>query len=82
MISGAGIDVCILLTTFNHTHHYTMQLLGDMVKELRKLLLWLTLEGFRRKFVQKQIDWTGRAGSLSQKRLKWGVILPQSGRGF
>ena len=43
---------------------------------LRKLLLWLTLECFRRKFVQKQIDWTGRAGSLSQKRSKMGVVLP------
>ena len=43
--------------------------------ELRKLL-WLTLECFRRKFIQKQIDWTGRAGSLSQKQFKC-VVLPQ-----
>ena len=42
--------------------------------ELRKLLLWLTLECFRRKFVRKQIDWTGRAGSLSQN--------DRNGRGF
>ena len=30
MISGASIDRCvhILLTTFYHMHHYTMQLLG------------------------------------------------------
>ena len=30
MISGASIDRCerILLTTFYHTHHYTVQLLG------------------------------------------------------
>ena len=51
--------------------------------ELRKLLLWLTLECFRRKFVRKRINWTGRAGSLSQKNdRKKGVVLPQSGRGF
>ena len=43
--------------------------------ELRKLLLWLTLECFRRKFVRKQIDWTGRVGSLSQKRSKWAWLL-------
>ena len=29
----------------------------------KKLLLWLTLECFRRKFVRKRINWTGRAGS-------------------
>ena len=50
--------------------------------ELRKLLLWLTLECFRRKFVRKWINWTGRAGSLSQNRSKMGVVLSQSGRGF
>ena len=47
--------------------------------ELRKLLLWLTLECFRRKFVRKQIDWTGRAGSLSQKRSKWAWFCPKVG---
>ena len=46
--------------------------------ELRKLLLWLTLECFRRKFVRKQIDWTSRAGSLSQKRSKW-AFYPKVG---
>ena len=50
--------------------------------ELRKLLLWLTLECFGRKFVRKRIDWTGKAGSQSQKRSKMGVVMPQSGRGF
>ena len=47
--------------------------------ELRKLLLWLTLECFRRIFVRKQIDWTGRAGSLSQKRSKWAWFYPKVG---
>ena len=47
--------------------------------QLRKLLLWLTLECFRRKFVRKQIDWTGRAGSLSQKRLKSAGFCPKVG---
>ena len=36
--------------------------------ELRKLLLWLILACFSRKFIQKQIDWTD---SFSQKRWKW-----------
>ena len=47
--------------------------------KLRKLLLWLTLECFRRKFVPKQIDWTGRA---VLKTIEVGVDLPHSGRGF
>ena len=47
--------------------------------DLRKLLLWLTLECFRRKFVRKQIDWTGRAGSWSQKRSKWACFCPKVG---
>ena len=42
----------------------------SLVTELRKLLLWLTLACFRRKFIQKSIDWTG---SCSQKRSKMGV---------
>jgi hypothetical protein len=48
--------------------------------ELRKLLLWLTLECFRRKFVRKRIDCTGRAcraGSWFQKRSKMGVVPPK-----
>jgi hypothetical protein len=42
--------------------------------ELRKLLLWLTLACFSLKFVRKQIDWTGKAGSCSQN--------DRNGRGF
>ena len=42
--------------------------------ELRKLLLWLTLECFRRKFVRKQIDWTGRAGA-SRARVYYNPLL-------
>ena len=49
--------------------------------ELRKLLLWLTLACFSRKHVQKQIDWTSRIDSFSQKRSKW-AWFSQSGRGF
>ena len=49
--------------------------------ELRKLLLWLTLACLSRKFVQKQIDWTGGTEFLS-KTIEMGVVLPESGRGF
>ena len=41
--------------------------------ELRKLLLWLTLACFSRKFVQKQIDWTGGTDS-SLKTIEMGVV--------
>ena len=44
---------------------------GILAMELRKFLLLLTLECFRRKLVRKQIDWTGRTDSLSQKRSEW-----------
>ena len=44
--------------------------------ELRKLLLWLTLECFRRKFVRKRIDWTGRAG------MQFVSKTIENGRGF
>ena len=37
------------------------------------------LRMLRRKFVRKQIDWTGRAGSLSQKRSKWAWFCPKVG---
>ena len=47
--------------------------------ELRKLLLWLTLACFSRKFVQKQIDWTSRIDSFSQKRSKWAWFCPKVG---
>jgi hypothetical protein len=39
----------------------------SLATQLRKLL-WLTSACFSRKFVQKQVDWTG---SFSQKRSKW-----------
>jgi hypothetical protein len=39
----------------------------SLATQLRKLL-WLTSARFSRKFVQKQVDWTG---SFSQKRSKW-----------
>ena len=50
---------------------------------LRKLLLWLILASFSRKLVQNSIDWTGWAGSCSQKRIenerdfnrKWAWLL-------
>ena len=47
--------------------------------ELRKLLLWLTLACFSRKHVQKQIDWTSRIDSFSQKRSKWAGFWPKVG---
>ena len=50
--------------------------------ELRKLLLWLTLACFSRKFVQKRIDWTSRLIVSLSKTIEMGVVLPQSGRGF
>ena len=37
------------------------------------------LRMLRRKFVRKRIDWTGRAGSLSQKRSKWAWFCPKVG---
>ena len=37
------------------------------------------LRMLRRKFVRKYIDWTGRAGSLSQKRSKWAWFCPKVG---
>ena len=40
-----------------------------------------TMAHLRRKFVRKQIDWTGRAGSLSQNDQN-GRGFPPSGRGF
>ena len=39
-----------------------------LATELRKLLLWLTLECFRRNSFENR---SGRAGSWSQKRSKW-----------
>ena len=45
----------------------------------KKLLLWLTLECFRRKFVRKQVVWTGRADCLSRKRSKWSWFCPKVG---
>ena len=51
----------------------------SLATELRELLLWLTLACFSRK---KLIDWTGWAGSCSQKTIKMGVVLAKSGRGF
>jgi hypothetical protein len=39
----------------------------SLATQLRKLL-WLTSACFSRKFVRKQVDWTG---SFSQKRSKW-----------
>ena len=43
----------------------------SLATKLRKILLWLTLACFSRKFVQKQIDWTGGTDIFSQKRSKW-----------
>ena len=51
--------------------------------ELRKLLQWLTLACFSRKFVQKRIDWTGKTDSFSQENDRKGRgFTAQSGRGF
>ena len=49
--------------------------------ELRKLLLWLTLACFSRKFVQKQrlIGLASRIDSFSQKRSKWAWFCHQVG---
>ena len=47
MISGASIDGCvrILLTTFYHMHHYTVQLLGrwSRVHKLIEIVLHVIL---------------------------------------
>ena len=43
-------------------------LLSSLARELIKLLLWLTLACFSRKFDQKRIDWTG-------KTMKMGMVL-------
>ena len=80
---GASVPPFGLHLTLNSTDDELIKMEPPFLAiELRKLLLWLTLECFRRKFVRKRIDWTGRAGSLSQKRSKMGVVLPQSGCGF
>ena len=44
-------------------------------KELRKLLLWLTLAYLRNNLSQKWIDWQGGARSFSLKRSKTGMVL-------
>ena len=48
----------------------------SLARELRKLLLWLTLACFSRTFDQKQINWTGRAGSFS---IEMGVVQSKVG---
>ncbi len=47
----------------------------SLTTQLRKLL-WLTSAYFSRKFVQKQVDWTG---SFSQKRSKWAWFYAKVG---
>ena len=45
----------------------------------KKLLLWLTLACFSKKFIQKSIAWTGWAGSCSQTIKKWAWFYPKVG---
>ena len=56
--------------------------LSDYRTKKTAAMIWLTSECFRRKFVRKQINWTGRAGSLSQKQLKWAWFCSKVGGAF
>ena len=53
----------------------------SLAAELRKLLPWLTLACFSRKFVQNRL--IGLVGLIvHSKAIEMGVVFPQSGRGF
>ena len=50
-----------------------------LATELRKHAVMAHLRMLYKKFVQKQIDWTGRVGRLSQKLTKVGVVCQKVG---